>query len=362
MVHIPMVKPIIGDEEKSAIIEVMNSGMIAQGKKTEELEEKFAKLCGTKYAVAVNSGTSALHTAVHSAGIRPGDEVITTPFTFVATANSILMAGAVPVFADIDEETFNISPEEVKKKITKKTRAIMPVDLYGHPYDYRAVREISEKYNLRIIEDAAQAVNAELNGKKAGALGDIGTFSFYATKNIMCGEGGMLVTDNEKFAEESRIFRNHGQTGKYQYGELGFNYRIMDLQAAILLEQLKRVDWITERRMENAKLLTKGLDGVKGIYTPVIRNSAKHVFHQYTVKVDGFRLSRDELMAHLKNKGIDCTVYYPEPLFAYSHLKRYKNGNFPVAEKVCTQVLSLPVHPSLKREDLNYIIKTISDI
>src|SRR3989339_333517 len=352
MVHIPMVKPIIGDEEKSAIIEVMNSGMIAQGKKTEELEEKFAKLCGTKYAVAVNSGTSALHTAVHSAGIRPGDEVITTPFTFVATANSILMAGAVPVFADIDEETFNISPEEVKKKITKKTRAIMPVDLYGHPYDYRAVREISEKYNLRIIEDAAQAVNAELNGKKAGALGDIGTFSFYATKNIMCGEGGMLVTDNEKFAEESRIFRNHGQTGKYQYGELGFNYRIMDLQAAILLEQLKRVDWITERRMENAKLLTKGLDGVKGIYTPVIRNSAKHVFHQYTVKVDGFRLSRDELMAHLKNKGIDCTVYYPEPLFAYSHLKRYKNGNFPVAEKVCTQVLSLPVHPSLKREDL----------
>ncbi len=364
---IPIAKPSISEEEIKAVSDVLNSGIIAQGPKVKEFEEQFAKFIGTKHAVAVNSGTAALHCALYAAGIKPGDEVITTPFTFVATANSILMQGAIPIFADIEGETFSIDPNKIESKINKKTKAILPVDLYGYPYDYEKIKKFADKHNLKIIEDACQAVGADYKGIKCGALGDIGTFSFYATKNMTTCEGGMLTTDSEKFAELAKQFRHHGQSEKtkYEYFDLGYNYRMSDVNAAIGLIQLKKINEWNKKRINNAEYLSKGLSKIKGIKIPIIKDSCTHVFHQYTIKIeDNFRLSRDELITHLTKNGIGCVVYYPIPLHFFNHLKKfgYKQGDFPVAEKLSKQILSLPVHPQLTKDDLDLIIKTISDL
>ncbi len=360
-------KPFIGKEEIEAVTDVLKSGNIAQGQKVRELEEKFAKFCGTKYTIAVNSGTAALHTALNSVGIKPGDDVITTPFTFIATANSILMAGAKPVFADIEQDTFNINPEKIKDKITKKTKAIMTVDLYGQLCDYEEIGKIAEKNNLTVIEDACQAIGAEFNGKKAGSFGDIGVFSFYATKNITCGEGGAVVTNNRDYADKSKLFRQHGRSNMstYDYISLGYNYRMTDIQAAMLLEQFKKINIITKKRIENAKYFSKELGKIKGITIPAIKKNNKHVFHQYTIKIEkDFKLSREELVNKLSEKGISTGVYYPKPLHLCTHFKKfgYKEGDFPVAEKLSKQVLSLPVHPNLSKEDLNCIVDAIRKI
>src|SRR3989338_5465077 len=231
---IPLSKPFIGDEEKKAILNVLDSGMIAQGPKVNELEQKFADYCGTKHSVAFNSGTAALHTGLHVMGIGKGDEVITTPFTFIATANVILMQQAKPIFADIDEQTFNINPESVKEKITDKTKAIITVNLYGQLCDYDNITKISGKKGILILEDTCQAIGDQYNGKMAGSFGDVGAFSFYATKNITCGEGGAITTDNKEFAEKSKLFSQHGMStiGAYDYDDIGYNYRMTDINAA----------------------------------------------------------------------------------------------------------------------------------
>jgi perosamine synthetase len=363
---IPIAKPLIGEAEKKLVDEVLDSGMLAQGPRVKVLEEKFAALCRTTCAVAVNSGTAGLHAALYAAGIKPGDEVITTPFTFVATANSILMQGARPVFADIDKDTFNISPEAVEKKITPKTKAILAVDLYGQIYDYQAINRIAKKHGLMVIEDACQAVDAEQGGKMAGSIADIGVFSLYPTKNITSGEGGMITTNNSEYAERAKQFRHHGQSenAQYQYHDLGYNYRMSDLHAAIALAQLTRLEDFTKKRISNAKLLTAGLAGIPGIITPALVPGTKHVFHQYTIRVSGFRKTRDELVALLRNAGIGCGIYYPQPLHLFPMFKAmgYKPGDFPVAEKAAQEVLSLPVHPSVTEQDIKYIIKTIKSI
>ena len=363
---IPIAKPFVGEEEVNAVANVIRSGMIAQGTKVREFEEKFAKLCGTKYSLAVNSGTAALHTALSVSGVKQRDEVITTPFTFISTANTILMQGAKPVFVDVGED-YNINPNLIEKAITKKTKAIIPVDLYGQLCDYDRIDEIAKNNNLIIIEDSCQAVDAEYEGKKAGSFGDMGVFSFYATKNITCGEGGAITTNNENYAENVKQFRQHGKSKMtaYEYTNLGYNYRMTDICAAILLEQLKKIDIITKKRIENAEYLSKGLGKIKGIKLPVVKEGNKHVFHQYTIKVeDDFKLKRDELVEHLNKKGIGCNVYYPKPLDLCEHFKKlgYKEGDFPVAEKLSKQVLSLPVHPHLTKEQLNQIINAISEI
>ena len=363
---IPIAKPFVGEEEINAVADVIRSGMIAQGPKVREFEEKFAKFCGTKYSLAVNSGTAALHTALSVSGVKQGDEVITTPFTFISTANTILMQGAKPVFVDVGED-YNINPNLIEKAITKKTKAIIPVDLYGQLCDYDRIDEIAKNNNLIIIEDSCQAVDAEYEGKKAGSFGDMGVFSFYATKNITCGEGGAITTNNENYAENVKQFRQHGKSKMtaYEYTNLGYNYRMTDICAAILLEQLKKIDIITKKRIENAEYLSKGLGKIKGIKLPVVKEGNKHVFHQYTIKVeDDFKLKRDELVEHLNKKGIGCNVYYPKPLDLCEHFKKlgYKEGDFPVAEKLSKQVLSLPVHPHLTKEQLNQIINAISEI
>jgi len=356
-------KPLIGKEEKEAVLKVLDSGMLAQGPRVKEFEEKFAEFCKTKYAIAMNSGTAALHTALYSMGIKSGDEVITVPFTFVATANCIIMQGAKPVFVDVKEDTFNIDIKEIEKKITKKTKAILPVDLYGQIYDYDNLKKIAEKYNLVILEDACQAVGAELDGKKAGNFGDTAAFSFYATKNMITGEGGMITTNNEKFAEMAKRFRHHGQSEqtKYEYHDLGYNYRMMDIQAAIGLEQLKKINNLTEKRIQNAEYLSKNLKNVKGITVPFVNKNAKHVFHQYTIKVNP--AIRDKLIGSLKEKEIGTGIYYPKPLHLHPFFTKlgYKQGDFPVAEKLSKQVISLPVHPALTKEELDKIIRAIKE-
>lgn len=364
---IPIAKPFLDDNEIKAVSEVLKSGIIAQGPKVKELEEKFAKLCGTKYSVAVNSGTAALHTALHVAGIKQGDEVITTPFTFIATANTILMQQAKPVFVDIDEETFNIDANKIKEKISEKTKAIVTVDLYGLLCDYNEIEKIAKSNNMVIIEDACQAVNAELNGKKAGSFGSIAAFSFYGTKNITSGEGGMITTNNEEYAENAKLFRQHGRSKitSYEYECLGYNYRATDISAAILLEQLKKIGIITKKRVENAAYLSENLGKIRGIKVLDIKKDRSHAFHQYTIRVlEGFKLSRDELNDYLNKKGIGTGIYYPKPLHLLPHFKKfgYKEGDFPIAEKLSNQVISLPVHPHLAKEQLDYIINAFKEL
>jgi dTDP-4-amino-4,6-dideoxygalactose transaminase len=364
---IPIAKPFIGDEETEAVNKVLKSGIIAQGSRVANLEEKFAKLCNVKYAVAVNSGTAALHAALNAADVGQGDEVITTPFTFIATANTILMQNAKPVFADVMEDTFNINPDEIKDKVTEKTKAIVAVDLYGHLCDYDEINQIAGKNKIPIIEDACQAVNAEHNGKKAGSFGDMAAFSFYATKNITCGEGGIVTTDNQDYAENIKLFRQHGRSkmSAYEYVNLGYNYRMTDISAAMLLEQIKKIGFITEKRIENAAYLSEGLGKIKGISVPVIKRGFKHAFNQYTIKIDdGFKLEREDLIEHLNEKGISSAVYYPKPLHLCEHFRKlgYKEGDFPVAEKLSRQVLSLPVHPHVTKEQLDLIINAFGEL
>ena len=363
---IPIAKPYIDNKEIKAVADVLKSGMIAQGPKVNELENKFAKFCRTRHAVAVNSGTAALHTALNIAGVQKGDEVITTPFTFIATANAILMQGAKPVFADIEENTFNIDPKNIGEKITNKTKAIITVDLYGHLCDYDEIEKISQANGLIVVEDACQAVSAEYKKKKAGSFGNIAVFSFYATKNITCGEGGSITTNNSDYAENAKLFRQHGMSNMkgYDYTNVGYNYRMTDISAAILLEQLKKLEMITKKRIGNAEYLSKGLRKIKGIHVPVVKEGNKHVFHQYTIKVgNDFKLKRDELVKYLNKKGIGCNIYYPKPVHLCEHIKKlgYKKNDFPIAEKLSQQVLSLPVHPHLTKEQLNYIIEAIGE-
>jgi dTDP-4-amino-4,6-dideoxygalactose transaminase len=364
---IPVARPFIGEEEINAVANVLRSGMIAQGPKVGELENKFSQLCGTKYTVAFNNGTAGLHTALNAVGVKQGDEVITTPFTFIATANTILMQGAKPIFVDIEEDTFNIDPEKIKQKITKKTKAIVTVDLYGQLCDYDEINEIAKNNELIIIEDACQAINAEYKERKAGSFGDIGVFSFYATKNITCGEGGAITTNNKDYTENAKLFRQHGRSKmtEYEYTNLGHNYRMTDICAAILLEQLTKLDFITNKRIKNAEYLSKALCKIEGIDVPIVKKDYKHVFHQYTLKVkDNFKLKRDELMEYLNKKGISCNIYYPKPLHLCEHFRSmgYKENDFPIAEKLSEQVISLPAYPHLTREQLDSIINIFGEI
>ena len=355
-------KPIIGPEEEKAVFEVLKSGMLAQGPKVKELEEKFAAFCGAKHAIAMNSGTAALHACMHALGLKPGDEVITTPFTFVASANSILMQGAKPVFADIEEDTFNLDPAQVEKKITPKTKAILPVNLYGQMCHVKKFRELAKKHKLFLIEDACQSVGAESDGVKSGVIGDMAAFSFYATKNLMCGEGGIVTTNNADWAELCKRFRHHGQSEQthYEYYDIGYNYRMMDLVAAIGIAQLGKITDFTKKRIENAHKLTEGLKGIKGIITPKTAPGSKHVYHQYVISVEK---NRDALLNYLKEHGVGAAIHYQKPLHLHPHFARmgYKPGDFPVAEKASQQILSLPVHPALTDEDIKTIIKQVKE-
>ena len=341
-IKVSIASPVIEEEEINAVIDVMKSGMIAQGPKVIEFEEEFAKYVGAKYGIATNSGTSALHVALLAAGIGEGDEVITTPFTFAATGNSILYTGARPVFVDIDPETFTIDPAKIEDA------------------DMEPIMKIAKEHDLIVIEDAAQAHGAEYNGEKVGNLGDMACFSFYPTKNMTTSEGGMITTNSEEFAENAKVFRAHGSATKYHHDVLGYNFRMTDIAAAIGLEQLKKIDSFNEKRIANAKCLNEGLKGIEAIETPVLKDGCKHVYHQYTIKIkDG---KRDELSDYLIENGIGNGIYYPIPLYDQVLYKELGYDQaLPVTDEIVEEVLSLPIHAKLTKEDLDYIIKTIKE-
>ncbi|MEE9611904.1 MAG: DegT/DnrJ/EryC1/StrS family aminotransferase [Desulfatiglandales bacterium] len=355
-------QPFIGDEEKNAVLEVLSSGIVAQGPKVQEFEDRFAGYIGTEHAVATNSGTAALHTALLACGISMGDEVITTPFSFIASANSVLYCGAKPIFADIDPKTFNIDPEEVKEKIGNNTKALLIVHLFGQPCEMDAIMEICQDHKLVLIEDACQAHGAEYDMNEVGGFGRCAAFSFYPTKNMTTGEGGMITTNDKIIAGKARLLREHGSKTRYHHDALGYNYRMTDIAAAIGIEQLKKLEGMNERRIENAKDLTKGIKKIKGLASPYISPMVKHVFHQYTIRVnEEYGITRGELVKKLSEKGIGSSVYYPLPIPSQELYKTLGyESRFPKAEQASKEVLSLPVHPKVSEREIELILSALT--
>ncbi len=359
---IPIAKPILGEEEYKAVRRVLESGYLAHGPEVEAFEKEFAEYIGVKHAVAVANGTAALDIMLKAARIGPGDEVITTPFTFIASANSILYQGAKPVFADIDLKTYNVDPEKVLELINNRTKAILAVHLYGQPADMKALREIAEDHGLLLFEDSAQAHGAEYMGEKAGSMGVAGAFSFYPTKNMTTGEGGIITTNNGEIAYRARLLRNHGQTKKYLHEELGWNLRMTSIAAAIGRVQLRRLEEFNEARRRNADLLTRGIRKIPGLQPPYTDPRVRHVYHQYVIWVgDDYPLARDQLIEYLSRHGIGSAVHYPMPVFQQPLYKKlgYPQDICPNAIEASRHVLSLPVHPAVTQEDIEYIINVL---
>lgn len=360
-ITIPISRPVLGKEELLAVRSVFASGILAQGPKVAEFEQAFAKFIGVKHAIATSSGTTALMAALVAHGIGPQDEVITTPFTFVATVNAILFTGAKPVFVDIGED-FNINAELIEQATTTKTRAILPVHLFGLPADMGTIMQIAKQYNLVVIEDACQAHGAAYRGQKVGSFG-VGIFSFYPTKNMTTGEGGMVTTNDDEVAEKVRLFINHGMRQRYYHETLGYNFRMTEIAAAIGLEQLKKLPTFNSKRIENAMFFNEQLRPIKGLLTPIVYPDRVHVFHQYTVRVTPqFGMNRDQLIAYLAKKGIATGIYYPLPVYKQKHVQSLGLGvRCLMAERIAEEVVSIPVYPSLTMKQKEYIVKVLLD-
>ncbi|MBA4246757.1 MAG: aminotransferase DegT [Microbacterium sp.] len=356
---IPAAKPLIGRAERKAVDRVLRSGMVAQGPEVAAFEAEFgAHFVQGRACVAVNSGTAGQHLGQLAAGVGPGDEVIVPSFTFAATGNSVALTGATPVFVDIEPETFGLDPAAVEKAITKKTKAIMPVHLYGHPARMVELEAIAQKHGLEIYEDAAQAHGASLNGRPVGTWGRFAMFSLYPTKNMTSGEGGMVACDSPELVRAVKLLRNQGQEIQYHNEVIGFNARMTDIHAAIGRVQLGRVDGWTTTRQQNAAYLSAGISGVS---TPVTAPGAVHVFHQYTVRVTD---DRDGFVKALREEhGVGSGVYYPIPNHRLPSLATYAPGlDLPETEKAAREVVSLPVHPSLSRRDLDRIVTAVNAV
>lgn len=351
---IPISRVKFGAEEENLIIDVLRSGIVAQGPKVAEFETEFAKLSDAKHAIAVNNGTTSLVASIQALDLQPGDEVITSPFTFIATLNAILEAGATAVFADINADDFNLNPDSVEACITNKTRVIMPVHLYGQMADMASIMTIAEKHGLRVIEDSAQSHGATQFGRKAGSF-DIASFSFYATKNLTTGEGGIITTNDDDVAEKLRIMRNQGMKQRYQYVMAGHNYRMTDLQAALVLPQLTRYSANVQARSENAAFYQDALSDLPGIVVPTVLEGRTHVWHQFTLRVTPESpITREELADFLTHEEIGSGFYYPKLVFdydTYSSRPDVRAGDCPVAKQVVQEVISIPVHPYLSQED-----------
>jgi len=351
---IPIARPVIGEDEKQAVLRVLESGQLAQGRLVREFEEAFAQWLGVRQAVAVSSGTAALMLALQAHGIGPGDEVITTPFSFIATANAVLYVGARPVCAYVRSDDFNIDPAEVEGRMTPRTKAILPVHLYGHPAPMAEIMSIAQRHDLLVVEDAAQAHGAQLNSRKVGTFATA-CFSFYPTKNMTTGEGGMVTTDDSQIADLLRKLRDQGQAALYHHELLAYNWRMTEIAAAMGRAQFRRLDELNERRRRNADFLSQRL---KGVITPVEREGYRHVYHQYTVRVPQ---RRDALLEHLRERGIGTRIYYPTPIHQQPvYRKLGYEDDLPIAQRLAAEVLSLPVHPSLTADELERIVESVS--
>jgi dTDP-4-amino-4,6-dideoxygalactose transaminase len=365
---IPINLPKIGEEEVEAVVKVLRSGLLTQGlgagPMVTQFEKKYAEFAGVKHAIAVNTGTAALHSAVVGAGVKTGDEVILPSFTFVATAEAVVMAGGKPVFTDINPETYNISPAEIKKAITKKTKAIVPVDLYGLPAEIKPIREIAAEHGLPVVEDAAQAHGATYDGKPAGVFADVACWSLYASKNMTTGEGGVITTDNDEMAETMRLLRTHGEKAKYASLMLGYNYRMSEIQAAIGLVQLAKLPAFVVKRRKNARRLTSILGKTEKLQLPEEPKGRQHSWYLYTVRLkNAAENERNKIVEEARKKDIGAEVYYANPV----HLMPYYRDSFgrrklPETEKAAKQVFSLPIHPGVTDEQVDYIGESVLNI
>lgn len=357
---IPIARVLFSHKEEQAVLKVLRSGQLAQGETVAAFEEQFASYIGSKYAVAVASGTVALHIALLALGIGPGDEVITTPYSFIASTNAILYVGATPVFVDIGED-FNIDTHKIEAKITRRTKAILPVHLFGYPCDMKAISHIAERHNLKIVEDACQAHGATYDGTKVGSFGDAGCFSFYATKNMTTGEGGMIVTDNKKMSEYAKMARSHGSRVRYHHEFLGYNARMTELSAALGMVQLQKLDQCNEKRMSHAAIYNKQLAGIPSLITPKVTERASQVYHQYTVRIlRRGNMTRTRLMNVLRREKIGFGIYYPIPIHKQRSISdRGYTADAPVAERMSHEALSLPMYPELADTDVRMIADVI---
>ena len=360
---IPIAKPSIDGQEIENVVRVLESGLLASGEWVQRFEHEFADYIGAACAVSTTSGTTALDIALKALDIKRGDEVIVPDFTFIATANAVLFQDARPVFADVDEETFAIDPADVVSKISRRTKAIIGVHLFGHPFDVKAIQDICSEYSLSLVEDCAQAHGAEYRAQRVGGFGVAGCFSFYGTKNMTTGEGGVITANDEQLEKRLRMLINHGQSQKYLHTRLGYNYRMTNLQAAIGLAQLQKLDDITESRITNAEYLNTCLK--VPLTKPCKEREVKHVYHQYVVKLkEDFSMTRAEFMDYLTDKGIGSAVHYPLPIHRQPLYKNlgYEVEQCPTATRLSDIVLSLPIHPGLTDSDLRYMCDVINVI
>ncbi|MDH7592741.1 MAG: DegT/DnrJ/EryC1/StrS family aminotransferase [Methanomicrobiales archaeon] len=362
MIRVPIAKPLTGEEEAAAAGEVIRSGMLAAGEQVRRFEEEFAAYCGTGHAVATSNGTTALHAALLAANVGEGDSVIVPAFTFFATASAVSMTGARPKFVDVEMDTFNISPDAVGEAVDRHTKAIIGVHLFGQPFDVKGIRDLCEDHGIVLIEDAAQAHGAVYQGRRVGGLGAMACFSFYPTKNMTTGEGGMVTTDDRAYAERIRMIINHGQKEKYLHAILGYNYRMTDIAGAIGRVQLRKLDRFNELRNRNAAMLNTLLRG-SGLMTPHLRRGVHHVYHQYVVRVTGaFPLAREALVAHLTERGIGTAIHYPVPLPEQPCYAGEAHAPCPRSAQLAREVLSLPVHPALGEEEMEAIAHAIGEV
>ena len=349
----------IKDDVYAVLRNVIESGHYILGPHVTDLEKRLAHYHGVREAIGVASCTDALHLSIEALGIERGDEVITTPFTFFATVEAILYTGALPVFVDIEPDTLNINTREIEAHITKRTKAILPVHIFGHPVEMKKIMHRARKHRLRVIEDCAQAICARSNGKKVGSFGDAGCFSFYPSKNLGgYGDGGMIISNNLRVAKKIRALRNHGSPGSYKHETVGFNSRLDELQAGILLVKLKRLEEYTKKRRQNAAVYSRLLSSA--VTCPVEREESYHVFHQYTIKSP----KRNLIQKRLKENGISSVIYYPVPLHLQKALRflGYRKGDFPVTERASQEVLSLPMYPELEASTIRKIADVIRDV
>lgn len=353
---IPPARPALGEEEYRAVREVLESGMLAQGPRVEAFETAFARYVGRRHAIATSSGTAALHIALLALGQGPGDEIVMPPMTFMACASMTLAVGGRPSFADVENRLFTLDPRAAAKAVTPATRALMPVHLYGQTATMDPLKELAAERDLWVIEDACQAHGALYKGRQAGGFGDVSCFSFYSTKNMVTGEGGMVLTDDDEVAEACRLLRDHGQVTKYHHSMVGYNYRMTEMAAAIGFEQLKKLPGFLRRRRHNADRLRGAVEGVKGLLPPTEGADRTHSYYQFIVQVLGHPLGRDGIVARLNEEGIGARPSYPMPLYQQEALvKAGIKGRCPVAEASLPSLFELPVHPLVTDEDLERI-------
>jgi len=377
MNYIPYGRQFIDEDDIQAVIETLQSNFLTQGPKIKEFEDKLALRVGARYAVAISNGTAALHAACFAAGIGVGDEVITSPITFAASANCALYVGAKPVFADIDPKTYNIDPTEIRKKITNKTKAIIPVHYTGQPCNIDEIIRIAKEFNLIIIEDGAHALGADFNGRKIGSIGDMTTFSFHPVKHITTGEGGAITTDNKKLYERLLLFRSHGITRDldkliknegpwyYEQQELGYNYRITDIQATLGISQLNKLDDFVNRRREIAKRYNEAFVKLDGVFTPYQLKCTNNSWHLYVLQfeLEKLKINRKQVFEELRSQNIGVNVHYI-PVYYHPFYQKlgYEKGLCPNAERIYERIISLPIYPKMCDEDVDYVIKTITKI